>query len=106
MAIEPAQGSPSRRHRIGPHLLDFDRQFWKERLLLVNVNKPWLGRLLNNHKNGKKSRRAKLEQVGRNYWIDTDLRLGENHVRAHDTVQELVDSDPWRFPLIFLSALA
>lgn len=76
----------------GQDLLDFDhRRFWEEKLLLFNVDKARLGRLLSNRKKAKKNRKSRLEQLGRNYWIDAELRLGENHVRAHDTLQELID---------------
>jgi hypothetical protein len=98
----------SRRHRIGPHLLDFDWQFWKERLLLVNVNKPRLGRLLNNHKKRKKEPEGEVG-TGREELLDRPRSTARrksckgSRYGAGISGQSL---DPWRFPLIFLSALA
>jgi hypothetical protein len=76
----------------GRDLLEFDhRQFWQERLLLVAANKERLGRLIRNQLNGKKSRISRIEQVGKNFRINLDKRTGDVHVRASDTMQELID---------------
>jgi hypothetical protein len=76
----------------GQDLLEFDhRQFWKERLLLFTVNKERLGRLINNHIEGRRSRSSRMVGVGEHYKINRDERTGDVYIRSHSTVQELID---------------
>jgi hypothetical protein len=76
----------------GLDLIEFDhRQFWKERLLLFVADKERLGRLINNHLKGRKSRISTTEQKGKHYRINIDQRTGDIHIRSHDTIQELID---------------
>ena len=75
----------------GHDLPEFDhRQFWQKRLLLFAADKERLGRLINNQLKGRKSRISKTETRGR-YRINIDQRMGDVHVRARETVQELID---------------
>jgi hypothetical protein len=86
--------------RAGIHsgwdLLEFDhRKFWRKRLLLYDVDRERLGRLLRNQTSGRRSKTAEME-VWRNksfkYVVNPDARLGDIYVRSYDTIQELVDS--------------
>jgi hypothetical protein len=76
----------------GQDLLAFNhRQFWQERLLLVTADKERLGRLINNQRNGRKSRVSRVTQISKNFWINIDKRVGDIQIRSHDTFQELID---------------
>jgi hypothetical protein len=77
--------------KSGRDLLKFDhRQFWKKRLLLYSVEPERLGRLIRNRASGGRSRRSEIKQTNR-FRVNIDRRTGEVHVRARDTVQELID---------------
>jgi hypothetical protein len=82
--------------RSGLDMLEFDHhEFWRKRLLLYDVDRERLGRLLRNQASGKRSQTVKME-VWRNksftYVVNPDARLGDTYVRSYDTIQELVDS--------------
>ena len=75
----------------GRDLVEFNhRQFWQKRLLLCDVDRRRLGRLIRNRAAGKRRRTSEIKQTGR-YRINIDGRTGEAHVRSFDTVQELID---------------
>jgi hypothetical protein len=75
----------------GSDLLEFDhREFWQKRLLLFTADKERLGRLINNHRDGRRSRKSTTE-IRKNYRFNKDQRMGDIHVRARETVQELID---------------
>jgi hypothetical protein len=75
----------------GQDLLEFNhRQFWQKRLLLFDVDRRRLGRLIRNRITGKRSRASEIKQTG-GFKINIDGRTGEVHTRAYDTVQELID---------------
>ena len=72
-------------------MLEFNHhQFWQKRLLLYDVDRERLGRLIRNRSQRKRSRVSKINQTGR-YRIDIDGRTGEVHVRSQNTIQELID---------------
>jgi hypothetical protein len=82
--------------RSGWDILDFDHnQFWRKRLLLYDVDRERLGRLLRNQASGKRSQTVKME-VWRNksfkYVVNPDAALGDTYARSCDTIQELVDT--------------
>jgi hypothetical protein len=78
-------------------LLEFDhREFWCKRLLLAELDPERLGRLLRNRASRTKSRVPLLVQYnlgrGRCRMINSDLRLGNSIVRAHETTQQVLDA--------------
>jgi hypothetical protein len=82
--------------RSGRGLLEFDhRKFWRKRLLLYDINRERLGRLLRNQASGRRSKTAEMEiwaNKSFKYVVNPDARLGDIYVRSYDTVQELVDA--------------
>jgi len=75
----------------GRDLVGFNhRDFWRKRLLLFDVDRQRLGRLIRNSNTGRRGRTPEIVQSGR-YRVDISGRTGEVYVRAHDTIQELVD---------------
>lgn len=76
--------------KSGRDLLEFDhRLFWQKRLLLYRVDPERLGRLIRNRSQGKKSRTS--EFVKSEFKYNIDANTGSVHVRACDTIQELID---------------
>jgi hypothetical protein len=72
----------------GGDLLEFNhREFWQKRLLLFTVDRERLGRLNRNQLSGKRSRGGAIRQTGR-----INRQTGEAIVRAHYTVQELINT--------------
>jgi hypothetical protein len=70
--------------RSGTDLIKFDHYgFWKSRLLLVDLNKERLGRLIRN-RSAKTKRKADTED-------GMDRRTGHVLLSAYDTMQELLD---------------
>jgi hypothetical protein len=64
-------------------------------LLLCDVDRERLGRLLRNRVSGRRRKTVQME-VWKNksftYCVHPDARLGEIYVRSYDTVQEMVDA--------------
>lgn len=75
----------------GRDLLEFDhRQFWQKRLLLFDVDRRRLGRLIRNQITGRKRRAPEILRT-EGFYVNLDGRTGEVYGRSHDTVQELID---------------
>jgi hypothetical protein len=73
-------------------LLDFDHhEFWKERLLLVDVDTERLGRLFRNRAKGSKSRSTAFKP-DRGRQINMDRRWGHAIKNSVGSLQELLDS--------------
>jgi hypothetical protein len=85
-----------RRARIGSgqDLVMFNhRHFWEKRLLLFDVDRERLGRLIRNSLDGTRRRKSGLERIGGSL-INFDKRTGDVNVRAHWTIQGLIDELP------------
>jgi hypothetical protein len=82
--------------RCGADLLQFDhREFWKKRLLLCDVDRERLGRLLKNRASGRRSKTVKMmewKNKSFTYRVNPDARLGEIYVHSYDTTQEVIDA--------------
>jgi hypothetical protein len=74
-------------------LLKFDhRQFWKDRLLLYEVDAEKLGRLVRNKRDGTRSRNANIEYDKRmRREVNLDLKAGNHFLRSTSCAQELID---------------
>jgi hypothetical protein len=78
--------------KSGRDLLEFShRDFWAKRLLLYSVNPDRLGRLVRNRLDGTKSRVPKMENWSLVDLVNIDRKKGGVMIRAHDTIQELID---------------
>lgn len=78
--------------KTGNDLLQFDfHQFWKQRLLLLDVDREHLGRSIRNRKNRTRDRAPWIATIGKGFRINWDFRIGCIATRPFDTVQELLD---------------
>jgi hypothetical protein len=72
-------------------LLRFDyRGFWQKRLLLYDVDRRKLGRMLRNRWAGQRRRTPEVTRSGK-YEYHVDSATGEVCMQIHQTVQELID---------------
>jgi hypothetical protein len=90
-----AKGVPALR-RAGIHsirdLLDFDhRQFWRDRLILCEVNRRGLGRRYNNWTRKSRRRAPWVIRYAGGFSYDVDLRAGSIIARACGTTQGVID---------------
>jgi hypothetical protein len=72
-------------------LLGFDhRGFWQKRLLLYDVDRGKLGRMLSNRGTGRRRRTPEVTRSSK-YEYDGDSAIGEVCMQIDRTVQELID---------------
>jgi hypothetical protein len=77
--------------RSGRDLIEFNhRQFWQKRLMLYAINRERLGRLIRNRARGNRSKVPEFRPIN-GFKINWDKRTGDVWIRAHDTVQEVID---------------
>ncbi len=76
--------------KSGEDLVTFNhRQFWKERMRLVDVDPERLGRLIRNRAGGTRSRTAEIGKGNR--MTSDDKRNGWTVLQAYPTMQDLMD---------------
>lgn len=73
--------------------------FWRERLVLCEINRRMLGRRHNNHALSTRRRRPWIVRCGRHFAYDMDLRAGSIIHRACGSTQGVVDRCRQHFPL-------
>src|SRR5262249_27110999 len=66
------------------------RGFWQKRLLLYDVDRQKLGRMLRNRWAGRRRRTPEVTRSGK-YEYDIEVATGEVCMQIHQTVQELID---------------
>jgi hypothetical protein len=74
-------------------LLEFDHhEFWKKRLLLVDVDSERFGRIVRNRRAGSKSRSPAFKTCWPGRQVNIDRHWGSRFVRSVGSLQELLDT--------------